>query len=104
MIFERERLRHLHLHSLEAASAQLVQQHRFTEALDIALAAVRSEPLRESAHCAVITVHIAEGNLVEAIRHYHRFRRLLVAELGVEPSPRLTAVVFGDRTQLPVRP
>lgn len=104
VIFERERLRHLRLHSLEAASAQLLQQQRFTEALDIALAAVRCEPLRESAHCAVIAVHLAEGNQVEAIRHYQRFRRLLVSELGVEPSARLVAVVFGERPRSLTRP
>lgn len=104
VVFERERLRHLRLHSLEATSAQLVRQQRFTEALDIALDAVRAEPLRESANCAAITVHLAEGNLAEAIRHYEWFRRLLLAELGVEPSSRLTRTVFGDRRASAPRP
>jgi hypothetical protein len=54
---------------------------------------VRSEPLRESAHRAVIAVHLAEDNVVEAVRQYQRFRRLLYTELNVEPSHRLTGML-----------
>ena len=48
-----------------------------------------AEPLRESAHRAVITAHLAEGHHVEALRHYTAFRNLLAAELGLDPSPQL---------------
>jgi DNA-binding SARP family transcriptional activator len=93
VLFERERLRQLWLHALESLSGLLVERHRYAEALEAALEAVRSDPLRESANRAVISVHLAEDNVIEALRHYERFRRLLTAELQVEPSERLTAMV-----------
>jgi DNA-binding SARP family transcriptional activator len=93
VLFERERLRQLWLHALEALSALLAERQRYAEALEAALAAVRSEPLRESANRAVLAVHLAEGNVVEALRHYELFRGLLRSELQVEPSERLMAMV-----------
>ncbi|MDP9399167.1 MAG: bacterial transcriptional activator domain-containing protein, partial [Actinomycetota bacterium] len=62
------------------------------------LAAVQSEPLRESAHRRVIEVHLAEGNLGEALRQYQTYRRLVADELGLPPSPairRLVAPLLG---------
>jgi DNA-binding SARP family transcriptional activator len=51
------------------------------------------EPLRESAHGALIKSFIAEGNVNEAVKDFYRFRDLLRAELGVDPSPQLTNLV-----------
>jgi DNA-binding SARP family transcriptional activator len=93
VIFERERLRQLRLHTLEALAQRLAEQRRFAAALDTALEAIRIEPLRESAHRVVIGIHQAEGNVVEAVRHYHFVRDLLRVELGVEPSGQLTAML-----------
>jgi DNA-binding SARP family transcriptional activator len=93
VLFERERLRQLWLHALESLSGLLVQRNRYAEALEAALEAVRSEPLRESANRAAIAVHLAEGNVVEALRHYQRFHQLIASELQVEPSERLAAMV-----------
>ncbi|MDI2131698.1 AfsR/SARP family transcriptional regulator [Yinghuangia seranimata] len=93
VLHERERLRQLRLHALEGLSARLVGQGRFTAALEAAFASVRLEPLRESAHRAVIAVHVAEGNMCEAVRHYEAYRALLGRELGVAPSARLAAMV-----------
>jgi SARP family transcriptional regulator, regulator of embCAB operon len=50
---------------------------------------VRAEPLRESARAALIQAHLAEGNQSEAVREFTRYRRLLDAELGLAPTPRL---------------
>jgi DNA-binding SARP family transcriptional activator len=93
VVFERERLRQLRLHTLEIVGQRLAEQRCFTAALDAALEAVRIEPLRESAHRVVIGIHLAEGNLVEAVRHYRFVRDLLGAELGVEPSDQLTGLL-----------
>jgi DNA-binding SARP family transcriptional activator len=97
VIFERERLRQVRLHALESAALRLMLEGGYAPALEFALEAVRCEPLRESAHRAVISVHLAEGNLVEAIRAYVRFRDLLREQLGAEPSERLVRLVFGHR-------
>ena len=89
LLFERERFRQLSLHALEALAEQLAAAGRLARSLEAALSAVRSEPLRESAHRALIRVHLAEGNRNEALRQYELCRRLLRDGLGVEPSAQL---------------
>jgi DNA-binding SARP family transcriptional activator len=89
LVFERERFRQLSLHALEALADRLVADGSLGAALKAALAAVRGEPLRESAHRALIRVHLAEGNRSEAIRQGELCRRLLRERLGVDPSPQL---------------
>lgn len=91
--FEKEKYRQLRLHALEAASASLLDAGAFAAALEAAYAAVAVEPLRETANAAVISVHLRENNLIEAMRHYEHFRRQIAAELGVAPSPSLQALL-----------
>jgi DNA-binding SARP family transcriptional activator len=86
VLLERERLRQLRLHALEMLADKLTTVGRYGEAVQVAYAAVRAEPLRESAHRAVVRVHLAEGNLAEAGRAYAAFRDLLADELGVVPT------------------
>jgi DNA-binding SARP family transcriptional activator len=90
VLFERERLRQLRLHALETLALTLAGDGRFAAAVEAGLAAVRTEPLRESAHRAVVRVHLAEGNVTEALRQYELCRRLFRAELDLEPSALLT--------------
>ena len=89
LVFERERFRQLSLHALEALADRLVAAGLLGRALGAALAAVRGEPLRESAHRALIRVHLAEGNRSEALRQGDLCRRVLRERLGVEPSTQL---------------
>ena len=93
VLFERERLRQLTLHALEALAGRLLACGQFGAALDAAYAAIRSEPLRESAHRMLIRVHLAEGNCAEALRAYRSCADLLDRELGLAPSARLTSLV-----------
>lgn len=90
---ERERWDQLRLHALEALADRFRAADRYLAALQAALAAIAIEPMRESAHRAAIEVHIAEGNMASALRHYQRYRGLLHRELGVAPSPRMTRLV-----------
>ena len=90
---ERERLHQLRLHVLEATARWLSDRGRYGLALEFALAALRADELRESAHRAVVGIHLAEGNVVEARRAYDACCRTLRDELGIEPSPSLTALV-----------
>ena len=89
LLFERERFRQVSLHALEALADRLVRDGELPRALEAALSAVQSEPLRESAHRVLIRVHLAEGNRGEALRQYELCRRLLRDRLGVEPSDLL---------------
>jgi DNA-binding SARP family transcriptional activator len=93
VVVERERLRQLRLHSLEVLSRRLVSVGRYADAIEVGLAALRNEPLHVSAHRALISVHLAEGNPSEALRQYRLFRELLRAELGIEPSPLIKELV-----------
>lgn len=90
---ERERLHQLRLHVLEATARWLSDRGRYGLALEFALAALRADELRESAHRAVVGIHLAEGNVVEARRAYDACCRTLHDELGIEPSASLTALV-----------
>ena len=93
VLLERERLRQLRMQALEAVAARLAVLDRHCDALEAAYAAVRAEPLRESAHRTVVRVHLAEGNAAEAIRAYELFRTMLADELGVTPTEQMTRLV-----------
>ena len=101
VLLERERLRQLRMHALEALADKLAAAGRYGEAVQAAYAAVRTEPLRESAHRAVVRVHLAEGNVAEAVRAYAAFRDLLRSELGVAPTAQMTELIV--RSYVPVR-
>jgi DNA-binding SARP family transcriptional activator len=83
---EREELRQTRLHALERLAQALSKSGRHADAIQAALAAIRLEPLRETAHRTLIEIHLAEGNRSEACRQFQRCLRLLREELGVEPS------------------
>lgn len=70
LVIERERFRQARLHALEALCAALSQKGDYAKAIEVGLGAVESEPLRESAHRAIMRVHVAEGNFSEALRQY----------------------------------
>jgi DNA-binding SARP family transcriptional activator len=89
----REQYHQLRIHALEAMCERLTAARRYGDAVQAGLAAVRAEPLRESAHHALVKAHLAEGNRFEATRQYRSCRRLLWSELGVEPSPTLQALL-----------
>jgi DNA-binding SARP family transcriptional activator len=93
LLIDRERQRQLRLHALEALSDAYRETGRYGDAITAALAAVRAEPLRESAQFALIGAHLAENNVCEALRQLESYRRLLAAELGIRPSCRLTDMV-----------
>jgi DNA-binding SARP family transcriptional activator len=90
ILLERERLRQLRLRALETLSRRLLGIGEVTAALEAALEAVRVEPLRESAHAALIRAHLAHGNRAEAARQLRQLRLLLRTELDEEPSRLVT--------------
>jgi DNA-binding SARP family transcriptional activator len=92
-LLEAEDWRQLRLHALEALAGLLSAAGRYGDAAAAALQAVRADPLRESAHAAVIRVHLAEHNRSEALREFRRYQELLRAELEIEPTPELRRLV-----------
>lgn len=95
VVIEAEDWRQLRLHALEALADTLVQAGRFADAIQAARAAIKADPLRESAQAALIRVHLAEGNQSEALAVFDRYRTLLFKELGLQPTPRLVTLM-GD--------
>jgi DNA-binding SARP family transcriptional activator len=93
LILERERFQQLRLHALETCCLKLAACGRHGRAIEVGLAAVATESLRESAHRALIGVYLAEGNLGAAVRQYDRYRTLLADELGLQPSPLMRDLV-----------
>jgi DNA-binding SARP family transcriptional activator len=87
VVIERERFRQVRLHALESLCYALARKGRYDKAIELGLAAVADEPLRESAHRAVMRAHLAEGNRCEALRQYELCRCFLRDRLGFEPSP-----------------
>jgi DNA-binding SARP family transcriptional activator len=92
VLLEREHFRHLRLRALETLCDRYVEAGRLDEALAIGLSALKSEPLRESAHRALVRVHAAQGNAYEAIRQYRLCCRMLRSH-GVEPSEQMEALI-----------
>jgi DNA-binding SARP family transcriptional activator len=95
VVFERERVRQLRIHAMEALSGQLRDLGRHADAVQAGLAVVDADPLRESAQRALILAYLAEGNAVEARRQLRDYRERLWDDLAVRPSPALVEMVTG---------
>lgn len=104
VLAERERDRQLRLHALELAAHALLDRGLAGAAMHAALAAVQLEPLRESAHRAVITIHLSEGNVAQALDQYALYRSVVLAEFGIEPTPSLQELVGGVAHGAPAAP
>jgi DNA-binding SARP family transcriptional activator len=102
LVMERERFHCLRLQVLEKLGDQLCAHGRFGDALQLGLAAVQAEPLRETAHRLVMRVHMEQGNVAEAIRQYRFYEHTLASELGAVPSGAMRALIGScrDHTQL----
>jgi DNA-binding SARP family transcriptional activator len=93
VIAERERIRQLSLHALEAIADRLVAVGHHGAAAQAALYAIEMDPLRESSHRCLIRVHLAEGNRSEALRQFGLYRQLLGDELGIAPSKLMLELI-----------
>ncbi|HEV2784759.1 MAG TPA: BTAD domain-containing putative transcriptional regulator [Solirubrobacteraceae bacterium] len=86
VLVERERLRQLYLHALEALAIQHSESGDHAAAVDCAERLVRGDPLREDSHRLLMTVHDAAGDRARALRAYHACAAALERELDVRPS------------------
>lgn len=93
VLIERERCRQLRMYALEGVADKLAAKGRYGEAVQVACAAIREEPLRETAYRTLVRIHVADGNVAEAIRTYESFRELLVKELGVPPTAQMDSLI-----------
>jgi DNA-binding SARP family transcriptional activator len=61
--------------------------------VEVSLAVVADDPLRESAQRVLIRIYVAEGNVHEAVARYRAYRETMRDELGLEPSPQMEALI-----------
>lgn len=99
-VLQAEDWRQLRLHALERLAQEFTAAGRGPEAVVAAHAAIRADPLRESAQVCLVQAHLAEGNAAQALRDYERYARRLRAELGMSPSARLRHLVAAAGTAL----
>lgn len=92
VLVERERFRQLRLHALESLCESLAAAGDYGSAVDAGMACIAAEPLRESAHRALMTVHLAAGNRNEALREYRLYCTLMRNELGLRPSAAMERI------------
>jgi DNA-binding SARP family transcriptional activator/DNA-binding HxlR family transcriptional regulator len=95
VVSEAEDWRQLRVGALEALAEILMSRSRLAEATVVARAAIKVDPLRETAHACLIRVHLAQGNQSEALRVYDRYTELLASVLELEPTAILTELVAG---------
>jgi DNA-binding SARP family transcriptional activator len=104
LLLEQEQFRTLRLHALEIAAVRLAERDLFLQALEMGLAAVAADPLRESAHRTIMRIHLMEGNYSEALREFNLYAEVARRDLGVEPSPEMEGLLDrGQRRPAPSR-
>lgn len=92
IILHRERWRQIRLHALESLADVLREAGDWATATEAGLAALRADPLRETAHRVLIQTSLSEGNRPEALRQYHVYEMTMRDELGLPPSPEIAAL------------
>ena len=104
VVAERDWFRQLCVRTLELLSARFHADGDVFNAHEAATAAVRADPLRESARRRLIELHLADNNPAAAVRQYTDYRTRLHSELGLRPTAeiqRLLAPLL-HRTPSPV--
>ena len=74
--------------AIHRASQAFEQRHLHHEALRLYERALALDSLDETAMAGVMRCHLALGNRAAAITSYHRSKRQLIEDLGLEPDPR----------------
>jgi two-component SAPR family response regulator len=88
----RERMRNRFLRYL-GALARFFEEHGAVErAADLYHRALDADPLSESCYRRLMLCYRSLGRQAEAVEIYDRCRRILRAELGVDPSPETAAI------------
>jgi basic membrane lipoprotein Med (substrate-binding protein (PBP1-ABC) superfamily)/DNA-binding SARP family transcriptional activator len=84
------RLQGLWARAVEMLAEGELEDGRVTAVPDLLHGLIASEPLREEPRRLLMLALYRGGRQAEALRTYRDFRRLLIDDVGVEPSPDLT--------------
>jgi DNA-binding SARP family transcriptional activator len=83
---QRTYYREQYLRLLEALAGFAQTSEDWPKAMQLAQLIIREDQFREDIHCVLIKAHAAMGNRGAAREHFEGLKRMLAAELGVEPS------------------
>jgi DNA-binding SARP family transcriptional activator len=83
----RQQVQRTYLAALEGAATAALAGGHPDEAVAYAERAVAREPLREASHLLLIRALAVSGDQAGALMAFDKFRRQLVEELGIDPSP-----------------
>ncbi|TDC30983.1 BTAD domain-containing putative transcriptional regulator [Kribbella albertanoniae] len=89
----RESLRQTFERSLIALAEAKATDGHVEESIDLYQRAVSHDPLLESAHRALISLHLIQGDRAAAVRQYNTVTEILATELRTTPSPQTTALL-----------
>ncbi len=92
LIVERERLRLLMLRALQRLIRHATAAGRVDDAIHWLHRLLVLEPLQESAQRQLMLALARRGQLTEALAQYEDYRRVLAADLDVEPMPETEAL------------
>ncbi len=99
------RLTDRHLDAIEELAAAVLAGGAIQDAVSLAEAAIREDPLRERSREILMLALYRSGRHAEALRTYQRLRELLAEEIGLDPSPAVQRlqerILLHDRTLAP---
>ena len=98
-LLTREQLNRLMLQALRRLADDYQAQGAYDRALSYAWRQVDMDPWQEAAHRQVMQLRALSGQRGAALAQYESCRRLLAAELGVEPSEQTRALVERIRSE-----
>ena len=89
---QRSYCREQYLRILEILAQTAQKSEDWARALTLSQRILREDPFREDVHCHLMRAHAAQGNRVAVREQYEGLRRLLLDELGVEPTGETQSV------------
>ncbi len=92
LVVERETWLRRATETLECLLRDHVGARRFDLALGLAWQLLRLDPWREERYGQLMTLLARSGDLAQADKVYRRYRRVLIQELGLEPSTEIEAL------------
>jgi DNA-binding SARP family transcriptional activator len=82
---DRERLRSMHLDSLQCLMRYYKDHDRYEDSLTCGQKILGCDPLREDVHREMMRLYLKSGQRGQAIRQYKVLRETLATELGISP-------------------
>ena len=83
---QRTYYREQYLRILEALAAVAEKREEWARSMDLAQRILREDAFREDIHCLIMRAQAALGNRMAVKEQFETLRKLLQAELGVEPA------------------